>query len=80
MEKGKKKNTKQKEQKPVVIEVVNTPELTTPEKPKELYTADQFPNRVRVIYTHLSRKEGEVEELEYGLAVVYQKLGKVKFI
>lgn len=71
---------------------VSTPVLTnstpvdiqTPETPKELqYTRMEIPtnnHRVKVQFTLLSSRNGEITDLDYGLAKVYEKQGKVKII
>jgi hypothetical protein len=58
--------------------------IQTPETPKELqYTRMETTNinhRVKVQFTLLSSRNGEISELDYGLAMVYEKQGKVKII
>jgi len=64
---------------------VSTPvNIQTPESPKELhYTrmeTTKINKRAKVQFTILSSRNGETTELDYGLAKVYEKQGKVKII
>lgn len=58
--------------------------IQTPETPKELqYTrmeTTKINKKVKVQFTILSSRNGETTELDYGLAKVYEKQGKVKII
>jgi len=58
--------------------------IQTPETEKELhYTrmeTKKIEQKVKVQFTILSSRNGEETELDYGLARVYEKQGKVKII
>ncbi len=77
---------KQKNSTPVKTEStpvggVSTPvNIQTPETPKELHYTRMETAKVKVQYTILSSRNGETDELDYGLAKVYEKQGKVKII
>jgi hypothetical protein len=88
MEKGKgtkprtKKTTPKTETEELIeiVPTVETPEIITPEAPKDLHYTRLVPDKVSVQYTSLSSREGQVVEIDYGLAVVLRNQGKVRFI
>lgn len=88
MEKGKEKKPRTKKTTPKakteeqieIVTTVETPEIIIPETPKDLHYTRLVPNKVRVQYTSLTKREGEIIEIDYGLAVVLRNQGKVRFI
>lgn len=76
-------NLKQKNSTPVPTD--STPvNIQTPETQKDLhYTrmeTTKINKKVKVQFTILSSRNGETDELDFGIAKVYEKQGKVKII
>ena len=63
-----------------IVPTVETPEIITPETPKDLHYTRLVPDKVRVQYTSFSSREGQIVEIDYGLAIVLRNQGKVRFI
>lgn len=88
MEKGKEKKPRTKKTTPKakteeqieIVPTVETPDIITPETTKDLHYTRLVPNKVRVQYTSLTKREGEIIEIDYGLAVVLRNQGKVRFV
>lgn len=81
----KKQTQTQKQENSTPVPTVSTPvNIQTPETPKELqYTrmeTTKINKKVKVQFTILSSRNGETDELDFGIAKVYEKQGKVKII